>query len=72
MSKDPIETDFISGAVTALRRRAQAARDRALEHSYTVEKNGLTITAMWAEGVIDARNAETWDRLADEFEEGGI
>jgi hypothetical protein len=63
-----IEQNFISGAITVLRRRAELARERADRHRYTIEHKGRTIAAMRADGVIEERNVRDWSAIVDELE----
>ena len=67
--RDLIESTFLAGAVTALRRRASRQRERA--ESWTViGENGVRIVA--GEGRIAERIALALDQAAGEFErEGG-
>jgi hypothetical protein len=64
-ANDPIELAVLSGAIAALRRRAQ--RQRAISESWTVRgERGATVLS--GEAAVALRIAEALDQAADAIE----
>jgi hypothetical protein len=67
MSVDPLEAEIVTGAIRALRRRAEAIRARASANITIIDRPPVRI--LTSESATALRIAKDFDRIADDLAE---